>query len=113
VSRDIFIQDLPRDATSVADIADDFVPQAIGSRVHIVDTIARIVPDADFSDPIWGIIEGFGYSIEVNLGEDDPVHGFALHVRGDGADSVIAAILDELGLRALDSESGEFFTPEQ
>jgi hypothetical protein len=50
-------------------------------------------------------------SIEVNLGESDPVEGFAFHIRGgDKALFVVAEIPDMLGLRALapEAESGLF-----
>jgi hypothetical protein len=64
------------------------------------------VPDADFSDPTWGRIEGPGYSIEVNIGSEDPVQGFAFHIRGgDMAAGIVADILETLGFRALDPES--------
>ena len=52
-----------------------------------------------------------GCSIELNLGSDEELQDFALHVRGDErAPTVVAHILGELGMRALDpsSDSGLF-----
>ena len=111
MSWDIFVMDLPRGIGSVADIPDDFKPSTIGPRKVIVEAIAAVAPGVDFSDPTWGYIDDLAYSIEVNIGEADPVESFAFHVRGgDLAVGVIADILERLDLQAIDpqSESGLF-----
>ena len=113
MSWDIFVQDLPADAETVDAIPADFVPRPLGSRADIIAAIRRVVPSANFTDPTWGQIEAPAFSIEVNLGHDDVVGSFALHVRGgDEAVACVAAILDALGVRAIDSSSGEFFNRE-
>jgi hypothetical protein len=110
MSWDIFVQDLPRDAKTMADIPDDFRPPTIGRRIDVISKILHVVPTADFSDPSWGIIDGGDWSIEVNIGKEEECSGFAFHVRGgDVAVGVVAAILEHLNLRALDAQSGEFF----
>jgi len=49
------------------------------------------------------------YTIEVNIGDEDPVESFAFHVRGDDAAvDVVARLLEDLGLRAI--ADGEFFS---
>jgi hypothetical protein len=50
MSWDIFVQDLPRDAKTVADIPDDFKPAVIGARSEIISMIKEVVPTANFSD---------------------------------------------------------------
>lgn len=46
------------------------------------------------------------------MGAKEDCDGFALHVRGgDAAVGVVAGILQHLKLRALDSQTGEFFAP--
>jgi hypothetical protein len=66
----------------------------------ILEAITAAAPGVDFSDPTWGFIEADQYSIEVNIGDADPVDSFALHVRGgDSAVVVIADILERLDLR--------------
>ena|SRR5262245_36501921 len=114
MSWDIFVQDLPNGIANTDEIPADFQRRPIGSRDDIIATIRRIVPTADFSDPLWGRIEGSGYSIEVNLGKEHLLKSFAFHIRG-GSDAihVIAAILRELNLRAIDpsSETGLFDYP--
>jgi hypothetical protein len=112
MSWDIFVQDLPKNASTIEEIPDDFAPRPIGKRSQIIDKIREVVPAADFSEPSWGRIRGDNWSIEVNMGKDEECSGFCFHVRGsEAAAGVVAAILEELKLRALDPahESG-FFT---
>jgi hypothetical protein len=111
MSWDIFVQDLPRDAQTVKDIPKGFVPASLGQRSTIIAKMKEVVPSADFSDPSWGVIDGDGWSIEVNVGKREECRGFAFHVRGgDAAAGVVAAILEHLNLRALDGRTtGGFF----
>ncbi len=131
MSRDILVQDFPPGVTTVDDIPDDFEPQAIDlRRADVIAAIKEIAPYADFADPAWGRIDlpGLrvaasdgpgewvsGDTIEVNLGDDEEVMGFAFHVRGGiEADRLVAKILRRLKLRALDpsSDSGFFVDPD-
>ncbi len=106
MSWDVLVQDLPPDALSVDDIPDDFDPQPIGSRSWILHGIRAVVPFADVSNPAWVSIEGDDFSIEVNLGQAEEVESFTMHARGgDLAAFVIADILGELRLRALDPQA--------
>jgi hypothetical protein len=110
MSWDIFAQDLPRDAKSIKDIPEGFLPASIGERSAIIAKIKEVVPSADFSEPSWGLIDGDGWFIEVNIGESEICRGFAFHVRGgDAAAGVVAAVLQHLNLRAIDSQAGDFF----
>lgn len=106
MSWDLFVQDLPPGISSTDEIPDDFSPQPIGRRNKIQQAILAAVPTADFSDPAWGNFEGDGFSIEINLGDEEVLGSFALHVRGSGdAPRVIQRILDSVNLRALDTSS--------
>jgi hypothetical protein len=110
MSWDVFVQDFPSHAKTVAEIPDDFQPAPIGRRSDLIRKILQVVPTADFSNPAWGLIDGGDWSMEVNMGGEEDCDGFALHVRGgDVAVGVVAAILEKLGLRALNSQTGEFF----
>jgi hypothetical protein len=114
MSWDIFVQDIPVDAETVDDIPDSFVPAPIGQRSHIIEQIRKVVPFADFSDPAWGVIEGEDFSIEVNLGTNENVKGFAFHVRGgDLAPEVVSDLLKHLNLRAFDAATGDIFDHER
>ena len=111
MSWDVFVQDFPRDAKSVEDIPEDFHPSPIGKRSEIIAAILSIVPSTNFTNPVWGTIDGDGWSIEVNIGPGDPCESFAFHVRGGGAAiGIIAAILERLDLRAFAPQAGGFFT---
>jgi hypothetical protein len=110
MSWDIFVQDLPKDAKEISDIPNDFRPSSIGSRSQVIAKIKEVVPCANFSDTSWGLLDGDGWSIEINMGAEEECNGFAFHVRGgDEAAGVVAAILDHLRLRAIDAQSGRFF----
>jgi hypothetical protein len=114
MSWDIFVQDLPSEAERVADIPTSFQPSLICKRSEIVESIIDVIPTADFSDPSWGLIDGQDWSIEVNIGPEEECRSFALHVRGgDAAIGAVAAILRRLKLRALVSQTGEFFVADQ
>lgn len=110
MSWDITCQKLP-DVPTVADIPDDAQLELIGSRDSVIAQIVAVVPNADFSDPTWGVIEGSGWSIEVNIGKEQECTGFMLHVRGgvEEAIEVISAILDSTNLRGIDLQTGDFF----
>ncbi len=113
MSWDVFVQDMPADISSVADIPHDFRPAPLGPRATIIAGIVAAVPGVDFSDPTWGRIEGPDYSIEVNIGPEDPVRGFAFHIHGgDMAAGIAGDVLAGLHLRAFDPQSDtSFFDP--
>jgi hypothetical protein len=115
VSWDLFALALPKDAQTIDDIPQDWAVAPIGHRDHLITEILRVVPEADFSDPTWGLVDGADYSIEISMGRKENVEGITFHVRGaDGAIAVVAAILDRLQLKAVDTQSrdGALFTPE-
>lgn len=114
MSWDIFVQDIPPDVKTVGEIPDDFRPRPLGSRQEIVDRILGVIPTADFSDPTWGKIERSEYSVDVNIGEADPVMSFAMHIYGDeSAVPLVQRILEALEVRAFDpsSPTGIFDAP--
>ena len=111
MSWDIFVQDIPRGARDAGDIPEDFQPRPLGERSEVIRRILEVVPEADFSDPTWGTVEEPEYSIEFNIGDEDEIMAFALHVRGgEAAAGLVADLLARCGWRAFDtaSESGIF-----
>jgi hypothetical protein len=77
-------------------------------RVHLIETIRQVVPSADFSHRSWGHIDLPGVSIEINVGHEQPLDSFAMHVRATddaAANEILRAILERLGVRAFDPSS--------
>lgn len=115
MSWDIFVADFPKDALTLDDVPEGFEGGPLMARRELIERVIEVVPEADFSNPTWATIEGPDYSIEINVGDEDPVRSFAFHVRGgDLAVGVVAAILEHLGLRAVDTgrDDGGFFDPD-
>jgi hypothetical protein len=109
MSWDIFVMSIPREFESVEEIPSDFEPTSLGTRPALISKIKEVIPTADFSDPSWGLIDGDGWSIEVSIGKEE-CDCIALHVRGgDEAVGAVASIIDGLGVRAIDAQTGEFF----
>ena len=113
MSWDLYAQNFPP-VDSADDIPEDFEPTPLGPRAMVIAKIQAVTPDADFSDPRWGLLERDGWSIEFNLGEEEECGDFALHVRGGGpgAMEAVEAVLCAIGVGAIDAQTGEFFTPE-
>jgi hypothetical protein len=111
MSWDLFVQDIPVGVHSIADMPAEYSPRPIPSRDEIIRIVRLVAPFADTSDPSWVRIDAPEANIEISIGHEVPLMGFALHVRG-GENSVglIADILDRLNLRAFDpgSNSGLF-----
>jgi hypothetical protein len=106
MSWDIFVQYIPDSVKSIKEMPADYSPRVIGMRSEIIALIRKIIPEANFSNPEWGLISENNFSIEINMGDNEEVKNFAFHVRGDDlAVGLIADILHRLGMRAFDSNS--------
>jgi len=83
---------------------------SLGSGPEVVARLAKSFPDVDLSDPTWGHLVGSSWSIELNIGDEEPIKAIMLHVRGSGDDvvPVVAAIAAVVGARAWDISSGAF-----
>jgi len=111
MSFDIYVQDIPMDVVTADDIPDNFEAQPLGPRSIILAAIAAAAPDVQWPEAGTGTIRGYNYTIEIDLGKDDPVEEFAFFVRGSGDGLVVIAhILEALGLRAIapDCDGGIF-----
>jgi hypothetical protein len=114
MSWDISIQHLPESATCVDEIPDDFRPSPLGPRSQVISDIQRVIPDVDFTDPSWGMLDRPTFTIEFNMGSEDICDGYMLHVRGGGdAMRLIDQLLSSLRLRGFDCQSGDFFRLEE
>jgi hypothetical protein len=78
-------------------------------RVARRELLSGLLPGIDWSDTTWGIYEGNGFSIEFNVGRDDPIGIMMLHVRGGGdAIAAIVTLARPVGWSALDCSTSKF-----
>lgn len=113
MSWDVLLVRLPGEVTAVSRTAHDYVPAPLGSRHDVLATVARVLPEADLSDPAWGVLSGPTWSIELSIGADDPVESVMLHLRGAG-DDVLTPVFElagELGCKVFDCSAGDLITP--
>jgi hypothetical protein len=81
----------------------------LGPAAEVRERLSALLAKLDWSDPTWGVFEGNGFSIEFNVGEDDPISNMMLHVRGRGdAIAAITRFAKPLGWSALDCSTSEF-----
>ena len=103
MSWDVVMMRLPAGTTQLAELPDDF-ETPLGSLPRVLDVLRETFPDIDLSDPTWGTIEGDDYSIEFNIGDDDPCTSIMLHVRGtEQAIEPIRRLCDHTGWAAFDT----------
>ena len=108
MSWDIFIQDLPP-VSRVEDIPPDFRPRCIGERDAIVATMA------EQQDNDWLFVKGVNIDLSLQLHMEDAVQVryIVLHVEGGSQSApAVATLLRQLGLRALDTATGDLFDAE-
>jgi hypothetical protein len=112
MSWDLLLLPLPAEVGSPNELPDDFRPDPLGSQASVQAALATI-PGMNLADPSWGQLAGPNWSIELNIGRDDPVDSITLHVRG-GSDEVLPAVFRiaaAVGCRAIDYADGEFVAP--
>lgn len=103
----VVVRDIPAGVSTISDIP-DFTPGSLGSRAHILRAIHTVLPFADYSDSSLVRVDLPEISIEISIGEGDPVGGFECHVRhGEFAGAAIAEILEQLGAGAFYLNGGD------
>lgn len=113
MSWDVYIQDFPPTAKTLAEIPDDFELRPIGMRSDITAMIRDVIPSVNFTNLSWGTFENNDFSIEFQMGDEENCTSVFLLVRGGGNPvPLIAALLDRLQLRGVDLHTGEFFDVE-
>jgi hypothetical protein len=115
MSWDVILLRLPDDVTSVQEIPADYTLAPLGRRGDVLAAVTQAVPDVDLSDPEWGEISNLTWSIELNIGSEDPVDSVMLHIRGSGEDVLtpVLRLAEALRCRALDCAEGDLITPGQ
>ncbi|MBK6626523.1 MAG: hypothetical protein IPJ87_16175 [Flavobacteriales bacterium] len=114
MSWDIYIQDLPP-VRSANEIPEHFRPRPIGERDLLAARIRKVFPMADAQDGDWFFVNapGMDLSLQLHLEDASQVRYILVHVHGGPQSAAgIAALLRELGLRALDTATGDLFDAE-
>ncbi|MFG3001374.1 hypothetical protein [Streptomyces sp. NPDC048340] len=113
MSWDVLLLRLPDDVTSVQQIPDDYSPAPLGRQQDVLAAVTQAVPDVDLSDPTWGELPGSAWSMELNIGSEDPVDSIMLHIRGSGDDVLTAVfrLAEALRCKVLDCAEGDLITP--
>ncbi|MEV6979409.1 hypothetical protein [Kitasatospora sp. NPDC093806] len=103
----------PAEFASVDDFPDGFASPVLGPHQQVRAALLGRLPGIDLSDSAWGHLVGPTWSIELNLGSEDPVDSIMLHVRGAGDDvlEVVFAIAEAVGCRVIDISEGDFLAP--
>ena len=81
----------------------------LGSNADVRASISACLLGTDWSDPKWGYYRGADFSLEFNLGSEEPNDGFMVHVRGSG--EAVTHLLDlatSTGWFLLDCSDGEW-----
>ncbi len=111
MSWDVTVLHLREKLESVGDLNDENT-LPLGAASDVREAISAALPTVDWSDPTWGGYLGEGFSIEFNMGNDDPIQDMMLHVRGGGdAISAIMRFVVPNGWVALDCSTSEFLDP--
>ncbi|WP_070138637.1 hypothetical protein [Crocinitomix algicola] len=87
----------------------DYQPPTLGKKTELISKLTKIIPNLDFTDTNWGVMEGDGFSIEFNIGNTEDVDSIMLHIRGGGEPTkVIQRIMQEFKWESLDCSTGNF-----
>ncbi|MCV2460686.1 hypothetical protein OEB94_15500 [Streptomyces sp. ICN988] len=125
MSWDVLLLRLPDNVTSVQEIPGDHASPPLGRLHDVLAAVAQAAPDADLSDPTWGELLGPTWSMELNIGDEDPmelnigdqdpVDSIMLHIRGSGDDVLTSVfrLAETLGCKVIDCAEGDLITAGQ
>ena len=109
MSWDVIIMKVPESFTGDFDeLPEDWMPGNICTHKYLKNEIIKLFPKINNDDSSWMMLDEETYSIEFNVGEDDPINTITLHVRGDDkALESIKIFSEKLYCKALDTTEGE------
>jgi hypothetical protein len=114
MSWDVMIYDIGGNLPSSIEQFDESTARDLGTTESVRSTISEALPETDWSDQAWGIYDGDDYFFEFNIGNDDMVDSFMVHVRGGG--DAISGLIKVIALKnwtILDCSTGEFIDPKK
>jgi hypothetical protein len=111
MSWDISVMAASTPPAPVEQMPKDWRGATLGSEGEVREKISAVLPEVDWSDPTWGILEGNGFSFEFNIGSQRPCEGFMIHVRGGGpAVTSLLRLAEKTGWYLLDCSQGNGYT---
>ncbi|MGW0770776.1 hypothetical protein [Streptomyces sp. NPDC002676] len=115
MSWDVLLLRLTDDVTSMHELPDDYSPEPLGRQCDVLAAVTQAVPEVDLSDPTWGDLSGPTWSIELNIGSEDPVDSIMLHIRGSGDDVLtpVFRLAEALRCKVVDLAEGDLINPGQ
>jgi hypothetical protein len=85
-------------------IPDGWKPEELFTHDFFIKEVKKIFPNINDADEDWLFLNKETFSIEFNIGKDDPISDIMLHIRGgDEAIKAIAILCEKLNLQALDT----------
>lgn len=111
ISWDVMIFHLREKPNSLEGLSDAAM-LPLGPAAQVRAAVSAVLAGVDWSDHTWGLYGGDGFSIEFNVGKEDPIQNMMLHVRGGGeAIPDIMRLVVANGWVALDCSTSEFLDP--
>ena len=108
MSWDVVLMSVAPEIINSSDLPKDF-SSTLGTLSDVLARLKQVLPSIDLSDPAWGLLDGQDFSIEFNIGKNDPVESIMLHVRGsESAIIPIEHLCRETKWRAMGMNDCEF-----
>lgn len=110
MSWDVVVMKYREPPPPVAELPSDFAPEPLGTTATIRAAIDAAFPNVDWSDPVWGIFDLGGFSLEFVIGEAESTNSFSVYVRGTGDPiSPLLRLARDNGWYVLDMQIPEWF----
>lgn len=110
MSWDVFLMHLPPEISRIEEI-NESSSFGLGEKSEVLSRLVNILPEIKFQDSSWGSLDTKEFSIEFNIGDDDPVDSILLHIRGgDSAIDAIDKLCQSTGWRAIAITTGDFIS---
>ena len=106
---DLLLLRIPPEIETAEDLSEDAVIP-LGAPSDVRANIQRALPQTQFGDETTGRLATTEYSIQLSLGDADPVRGVLLLISGETAraTSAVASLCAATGWRAFDMNTEEF-----
>ena len=96
-------------------LPEDFEPKIMCTQEYLQKEIKKLFPNINNDDPTWMILDEETFSIEFNVGNNDPINSIMLHVRGEQeALKAIKIFSEKFNCSAIEIDGGRIidFTAE-